>query len=262
MSEMTAWAWIDGAIVPARDARVPVLDRGFLHGDGVFEVLRTARRRPFALDRHLARLAAGAAALDFAAADADAIADAVRRTAAKIDGEARIRIVATRDTPCIVIAEPLVLPPDDVYERGIALVTIARPITTALDPRIKALAFLDHRLALDDARRAGADEAVRLDASGRVAECATANLFAVIGGALVTPPAIHALPGVTRALVMELTPVREYAPLPAELAEATEIFVTSSVRGVVPVASLDGKRLAVGPVARRVRDEYSARLDA
>jgi branched-chain amino acid aminotransferase len=272
--------FLDGAVVDAADARVPVTDRGLHYGDGVFEVLRTAQRRPVLLDRHLARLAAGAAAIALVPPSTAAIADAVAQTIAGVPGDARIKIIVTRgDAPLamplaiagparlIVIAEPLVLPAPDVYARGIALVTVARrmPATDALDPRIKALSYLDRVLALDEARRAGADDAIRLAADGRVAECATANVFYVRGGALVTPPAVAALAGITRGAVLEEAAgagmqIREHAPTPSELAAADEIFVTSAVRGVMPVASLDGVARLPGAVTRLLTERYRARL--
>lgn len=277
---MTSRVLIDGAVVDAADARVPITDRGLHYGDGVFEVLRTAHGRPVLLDRHLARLAAGAAAIRLVPPPAEAIADAVARTIAGVGGDARIKILVTRgDAPLaaplaaagpprlIVIAEPLVLPAPEVYDRGIALVTVARrmPAPDALDPRVKALAYLDRVLALDDARARGADDAVRLDADGRVAECATANIFAVAAGAVTTPPAVAALAGITRGAVLELAAavgiaVREQAMTPDELAAADEIFVTSAVRGVMPVAALDGVGRLPGPVTRLLTQRYRGRF--
>jgi branched-chain amino acid aminotransferase len=277
---MSTRVFLDGAVTDAADARVPVTDRGLHYGDGVFEVLRTARGRPVLLDRHLARLAAGARAIALVPPPPGDIADAVARTLAGVPGEARIKILVTRgDAPLatplaaagrprlIVIAEPLVLPPAEVYARGISLVTVARrmPAVDALDPRIKALAYLDRVLALDEARGRGGDDAVRLAADGRVAECATANLFYVAAGTVVTPPAVAALAGITRGAVIEDAvaaglAVREHAPTPDELAAADEIFVTSAVRGVMPVAALDGVPRRPGAVTRLLTERYRARL--
>jgi branched-chain amino acid aminotransferase len=274
--------FLDGAVVDAAAARVPITDRGLRYGDGVFEVLRTAGRIPFLLDRHLARLAAGARAIALAAPPAaDAITDAVTHTLAAIAApEARLRIMLTRGdaelaTPLaaagpprlIVIAEPLRLPPDAAYDRGIALATVARrmPAADALDPRIKALAYLDRVLALDEARGRGADEAIRLDTLGRVAECATSNLFYVSRGVVLTPPADAALAGITRGVVLEDcaaagVATAERAPDPAELAAADEVFVTSAVRGVMPVASIDGVARAPGAATRAIIARYRDRL--
>jgi branched-chain amino acid aminotransferase len=273
--------YVDGEIVDGAEARVPVTDRGLLYGDGVFEVLRTTNGRPFLLDRHLDRLAGGAAAIGLALPAPTVIATAVGRTIVALGEEARVRIVVTRGdaslerrlsdvgTPrLLVMAEPLRLPPPEVYERGIRLATVSRrmPTPDALDPRIKALSYLDRVLALDEARRVGADEAIRLDAGGRVAECATANLFFVAHGALLTPPANAALAGVTRSIVLEDAaaadiPIGERAPLPAELAAADEVFVTSAVKGIVPVGVLDGVSRLPGTVTRQLIARYRARLE-
>jgi branched-chain amino acid aminotransferase len=280
VTDPVASVFLDGAVVEAAAARVPITDRGLLYGDGVFEVLRTANGRPFLLERHVARLHAGAAAIALVPPAADAITDAVARTLAALGGDARIRIVVTRgDAPLatrladagparlIVIAERLRLPAADADAHGIALATVGRrmPPAAALDPRIKALAYLDRVLALDEARRAGADEAIRLDEGGRVAECATANIFLVIAGVVTTPPAVAALPGVTRGVVLEEAAaagvaIREHAPTPDELAGADEVFVTSAVRGVMPVASIDGVVRIPGPVTRMLVERYRYRL--
>ena len=273
--------YLDGEIVDGAEARVPVTDRGLLYGDGVFEVLRTTNGRPFLLDRHLDRLAGGAAAIGLALPAPTVIATAVGRTVVALGEEARIRIVVTRgdasldrrlsdvgNPRLLVMAEPLRLPPPEVYERGIRLATVSRrmPNPDALDPRIKALSYLDRVLALDEARRVGADEAIRLDAAGRVAECATANLFFVAKGALLTPPATAALSGVTRSIVLEDAaaadiPIGERSPLPGELAAADEVFVTSAVKGIVPVGVLDGVPRLPGTVTRQLIARYRARLE-
>jgi branched-chain amino acid aminotransferase len=278
--------FLDGEVVELAHARVPITDRGLRYGDGVFEVLRTANGRPFLLERHLARLATGAAAIALSPPPAVALADAVLRATAAllatypVAAEARLRILLSRGDAelsrrladagpprLVVIAEPLALPSDDAYARGIALATVARRMIAAdaLDPRVKSLAYLDRVLALEEARAAGAHEALRLAADGRVAECATANVFYVRGGTVTTPPADRALAGVTRGLVLELCaeaglPTREHAPAPAELAAADEVFVTSAVKGVMPVSRLDEQPRAIGPTTRQLMQRYRDRL--
>ena len=266
----TGFAWIDGVVTPLAEARIGVLDRGLLYGDGLFEVLRTVDGRPFLLERHLARLQRGALAIRLPPPPADRIEAAVAPVVAALGPgiEARLRIVVTRGPggldvgldqlgppTVIVIAEPLRLPPDEVYERGIRLATVARRMPP--DPTIKALAYLDRVLARDDARRAGADDALVLDAAGRVAECATANVFGVQAGRILTPPVDRVLPGVTRGLVLELCDGREAELVPDA---CDELFVTSAVKGVVPVGALDGTPRRIGPVTREVIARYRARL--
>jgi len=272
--------YVDGDVVGLAEARIPVTDRGLAWGDGVFEVLRTANGRPFLLERHLERLNAAASAIQLEPPDDGTITLAVSRCISEHAGDVKIRIMVTRGDaplgtrfhaagPCrlIVVAEPLRLPPPEVYERGIALLTVGRRVLpiAALDPRIKTLAYLDRVLALEAALQAGADEAIRLDALDRVAECATANLFYITNGTLMTPPAITARPGVTREVVLESAhenrlSVQEHSPTLAELADADEVFVTSAVRGVMPVRSIDGASRSVGPLTRKLIAHYLARL--
>jgi branched-chain amino acid aminotransferase len=248
---------IDGTRVAPEAATISVFDRGLLYGDGLFEVLRTRAGEPVELAAHLDRLYAGAAEL---ALHAPPRAELERWVRATIDGtgDHRIRIVLTRGPGAlatrfaalgpgrtIVIVEPL--PPQP---REIALAIVDWPIARRAAPARKALSFLDHLIARELAAAAGADEAVRLDAEGNVAECATANIFAVIAGTVVTPPALGILPGVTRARVLAAARGVERLLSVPELRAADEIFVTSSLRGVVPVTSLDGTLRPVGPTFR------------
>lgn len=271
---------IDGVVVPAERAVVPVLDRGFLYGDGVYEVARTGGGRVVDLARHLDRLTASAAriALDLPPrADLERwIADAL---AAAGPPDAYVRVVVTRgggpigldialaDRPrTVIIAQPLARPPAEAYARGVALAVVAveRTSPRALDPSIKSGNYLNNILALAEARRRGAHEAILLNVEGKVAEGSTSNLFVALGGRLATPPlAAGILPGVTRRRVIELCAAagidaveRDFTV--ADLATADEAFLTSSIRGVLPVASIDDRPLpgAPGPLSRRLVAAY------
>ena len=266
---------IDGTLVAPEQAMVSVFDRGFLFGDGVFEVFRTWDGIAVDLAAHLARLYASAGALRIKAMDRDRLTEAVQRTLANSGpGEHRIRIVLTRgrgallarpDTlgpgRAIVIVEPLPAQPTEL-----ALALVDWPLARRAGAGHKTLAYLDHILARELAADAGADEAVRLGADGDVAECATSNIFIVAAGAVATPPVeIGILPGVTRARVLAACKAagiaaqeRRFAP--EELRAAEEIFVTSAVRGVVPVTRLDGVARPAGPVTARVSEGYFALL--
>ena len=268
---MTAIIAIDGELVAPERAAISVLDRGLLYGDGCFEVLRTWGGAPRALDAHLDRLADTARFLALPAPDRAALRATVARVlAAAGPGEQRLRIVVTRGPGAlaaplaalgpgrtIVIAEPLPPPP-----AALALATVDWPLPPRAARGHKTLAYLDHVLARELARAAGADEALRLDAAGEVVEGATCNVFAVAGGAVATPPIDRGiLPGIVRARVLALcardgVPAGERALTPAALAAADEVFVTSSLRGVVPVTRLDGRALAAGPITARLARAY------
>ena len=256
-------------------ARISIFDRGFLFGDGVFEVFRTWDEVAVDLDAHLVRLYSSAAALKIKAMHHDRLVDAVERTLANsATGEKRIRVVLTRGQGAllarpellgpgraIVVVEPLPAQPTEL-----ALALVDWPLPRRNGPAHKTLAYLDHILARELAADAGADEAVRLGADGDVVECATANLFVVMKGTVATPPVeIGILPGVTRARALAacaaagITTAERRISV-EELRAADEVFVTSAVRGVVPVTRLDGAARPTGPVTARVIEGFLAGL--
>jgi branched-chain amino acid aminotransferase len=264
---------IDGELVAPEQASVSIFDRGFLYGDGVFDVLRTWDGVALDLDAHLTRLYTSAAALELQALERKLVADAVQRTlAAAGPGEHRIRIVLTRGAGpllarpqtlgpgrAIVVVEPLPAQPTEI-----SLAVVDWPLAQRKAQGHKTLAYLDHIIARELAASAGADEAVRLDGSGNVAECATSNVFIVSGGAVATPPIDSGvLPGVTRARVLASCAAEEIVAHErkialAELHAADEIFVTSALRGVIPVTRLDGVHRTAGPLTARIAAAYLA----
>jgi branched-chain amino acid aminotransferase len=249
-----AVAWVDGAL----DGRVSPFDAGFLYGESVFETMRAHGARVIDRDAHRARLAAAARALGLevpAALDA-ALDEAI---AAAAEPHARVRAIVTPGS-LVVTAEPCA--PLAAIPLALALVDVPLSDPRTLDPSLKTGSYLPNRRALAAARAQGADEAVRLGPGGAVASGATSNLFAVIDGALVTPPlALGVRDGVTRARVRALAPdAVERAFGPEALARASEAFVTSSIRGVAPAASLAGVVgwPAPGPRAREIAEAYLA----
>lgn len=254
---------------------VSVFDRGFLYGDGVCEVFRTWDEVAVDLDAHLDRLFASAAALGIKSLDRGRVAHAVQHTLKNSGpGEHRIRVVLTRGPGAllarpevlgpgrtIVIVEPLPAQPSEM-----SLALVDWPLPRRHGAAHKTLAYLDHIIARELAASAGADEAVRLGPDGDVLECATSNLFVVGAGVVVTPPVdLGILPGVTRARVLAVCKAlgiatEERRVSVDELRGADEVFVTSSVRGVVPITRLDGVARVAGPVTARVKDAYLASM--
>lgn len=266
---------IDGVVVAPERAMISVFDRGLLYGDGCFEVLRTWDGVARDLDAHLDRLYETAAFLQLKTMDRTRLVEAVYRTiAAAGPAEHRLRIVLTRGPgglgarlaelgagATIVMVEPLPAQPEEV-----ALAVVDYPLARRTGPGHKTLAYLDHVLAKELARVRGADDAVRLDADGHAIEGATCNLFVVHGGAVVTPPVDGgALPGIVRGRVLALcakAAIRTVArPLGLrDLRSADELFVTSSLRGVVPVTQLDGVPLDRGPITAWLATAYAAAM--
>ncbi len=272
---MTATVSIDGVLVAPEQATISIFDRGFLYGDGVFEVLRSWGGVVVDLEAHLERMLATCEALAYRAPARAELVDSVQATvAAAPTGDHRIRIVVTRGPGgldkrfadlgpgrTIVVVEPLVPGPP-----SLTAAIVDWPLAGHAGRGHKLLAYVDHLIARELARGAGADEALRLDATGNVVEGATSNVFAVAGGVVITPPvAGGVLPGITRAHVIAactasgIAVVERGISVDALLA-AEEWFVTSAVRGVVPVTSIGGTSRAVGAVTARVADAYLVRV--
>lgn len=274
---------VNGRITRADEATVPVFDHGFLYGEGVYETLRTYRRQPFLFDRHMHRLRRSAAmiALDVPRTDADML-DAITRTATRVpEGELYLRILVTRGvgeltyqleaTPeptVVIIVKPLPGFPAANYTHGIRLATVRvkRNHPSTLDPMIKSNNLMNTALAMQQAYRAGADEALIENLDGHVSECSQCNVFAVRSGAILTPPlADGLLPGITRQVVLDVAraaglDARETALTVADIGTADEVFVTSTTREITPVASLDRQPVGggqPGPVTRRVMSLFA-----
>lgn len=262
---------LDGRLVEEEAARISPFDRGFLLGDGVFDTLRAYGGRPFLLDEHLARLANScrAARLPFPEDLPRRIEETLRANG--LD-DAAVRVTITRGPggrgasirgagPPTVLVTVTNLPAAPAHEDGIRVVTASRLRVppASLDPAIKSTNYLVHVLARAEAEDAGADDAIFVDTSGLVIEATQANVFAVFGTRLVTPPLDSGcLPGETRALLLRLAAraglSAAEAPLPREsLHHADEVFLTGSVSEVVPVVALDGASIGTGRPGEKTR---------
>jgi branched-chain amino acid aminotransferase len=169
----------------------------------------------------------------------------------------------------VILVEPLSLPPASAYRDGVKVITVrtARPADSAHGAKVGN--YLASLLALQQAKAAGAHEALILDAAGHVVEGTTSNVFVARGGELVTPPDdAGILPGITRAHLLDVA--REtgravtFARLtPADLAAADEVFITSSLREIIPVVFVDDHRIASGrpgPVTRALHAAFRTRV--
>jgi branched-chain amino acid aminotransferase len=280
---MHSLASIDGVIYALDEAHVPVRDRAFLYGDAVFEALRTHGGKPDALEQHLARLEHSAAIVGIAMpVPREVLAHEVVQAIAQVPSAERyVRIVITRgDTPeglapngagparRVILVRPLETPPAAVLERGIRMTTsIVAP--SPLWAGAKPAAYLNNLLAIGAARRSGADDALLVGHHGELLEGATSSVFVLRKGELLTPPlSLGILPGITRERVLACAHRAGLVARPAWLSvhdayRAEELFVTSSVRGVVSVVSVDGLAIAggrPGPLAANLRAAYERQL--
>ena len=259
-----------------RDA-VPADDRGLAYGDGCFETLRVERGVAPWLGRHHARLAATCAALGFDAPDRATLCAELARVAADA-ARAVVKVMVTRGSggrgyapprPArprrIVAAHPWPGHPVACWSEGVRVRWCAtRLASSAPLPGAKHLGRLAQVLARAEAWEEGVAEGLMLDEHGAVVEGTASNLFAVLDGALVTPPITGAgVAGVARGWVLEraaaLGASASERPLrPADLERASEMFLCNAVQGAWPVRELAGRRLAVGPVTARIRDALAA----
>ena len=259
-------------------ARIPVGDRGFLYGDGLFETIRVHDARPFLWEWHMMRFAEGAVSLGIALPQTtesllgnvhelirrNSMSESVMRIALSrgvgergygVTGEEQPTLLITQHSPPTTPAKPLSLVSTS------ARVAIGDPLA-----KVKSANKLGSILAKRDAAAQGADDGLILNSDGNVTETSSANLFWVEGGMLHTPPVSDGvLPGVTRRLVVGLASalgqaVREESVASDRLQQADAVFVTSAATGVIAVGQVNGEALGTHPLVCQLQDAYDAEL--
>jgi D-alanine transaminase len=274
---MSQTVYLNGEFMPLAEARVPVLDRGFIFGDGVYEVIPVYARVPLRLVEHLARMQNSLNAIHLrnplATDEWTRIVGEIIERNAWDDQSVYVQVtrgVAPRDqafpadaTPTVfVMANPMSKPSAEQRERGVGVITAEDFRWQRCD--IKSVSLLANCLLRQLAAEAGCVEAILLR-DGHVTEASTSNVFLVKNGVIVSPPKDRRiLPGITLDLVLDLArearlPI-EIRPVPErELREADEIWVSSSTKEVLPVTTLDGKPVGngkPGPLYARMHALY------
>lgn len=263
--------YINGEFVPAEHACLPINDLAILRGFAVFELLRTYGGKPFFLEAHLERLENSARQIGLHLSwSLPQMADIVTRTLARnAFAEANVRIVVTGGpsadftTPenkprLLVLVSPLPELPAHWYRDGVKVITrvTERPITGA-----KSINYIPATIALEEARRQGAVEALYVTRDGRVQEGTTSNLFVFIGRTLATPGR-EILPGITRRVILELAaplfPVQIRDISIDELFRASEVFITGTNKGLVPVVQVDDRLIGTGRPGENTRQLMAA----
>lgn len=261
--------FLNGQFVEKADAKISVFDHGLLYGDGVFEGIRSYKRRVFRLDKHINRLyeGAGIIGLKIPMEKRDFQSKVIEALKINDLGDAYIRVVVTRgegdlgldprkcSKPTIfIIADKIKLYPEELYVKGMPI-TIAktrRNHPASIDPRIKSLNYLNNILARVEAITAGVEEALMLSIDGHVVECTGDNIFVVKSGKLMTPPPeIGALKGVTQEAVIELASsmgmnVEHKVMVPEDVLSADECFLTGTAAEVIPVVEIDSRKIGSG----------------
>jgi branched-chain amino acid aminotransferase len=288
---MSAYVNVNGVITDAAHAVIPVYDHGFLYGEGVYEVFCTYHGVPFLFDRHQARLRASAARIALAVPFSDAEVERrsldTMKAAGLGDGnEAYVRILLTRgvgeitydpaacpDPSLVIIAKPIPPTPAAHYEQGTTVVMvedIIRNHPESVSPLIKSNNLINNALGMQQAIRAGAQEAVFRNYRGELAECAQSNLFVVSKGIVKTPPLdAGLLAGITRAFTMEVGTAagircQEAVLHDEDLFGADEAFFTSTTKEIVPIVRVDDRTIGdgrVGPITTQLLAEYRRQAD-
>jgi branched-chain amino acid aminotransferase len=269
--------WVDGTRVDPASAQLLVTDRGFTLADGIFETMRSYAGTIFRFDDHMARLSRGAERLrlprpanlaptlaqalqELRAARADAV---VRLTVTRGPGRHGLTPTRAESPTVIVFAQELL-----TFKTSIGVRTASgRRNEFSMSNGIKTLSYTDSVLAIMEATAKGGEDAIFLDTRGHVSEATASNVFLVKNEAVRTPPiSCGAFPGITRSVVIELLkglsiPVTDDPVSPAELAEADEVFLTSSIREIAPVDTIDGRTLkAPGPLTTAIMGAFAAQV--
>lgn len=271
--------YVDGQFVEAQQARISVDDLAVLRGFGVFDFLRTYNGVPFHLADHLQRLLCSARLIGLQLPHSPAtLAEIVRETLARNSHkESNIRIVVTggispdgitpgQSPQLLVLINPVKPMPAEWYTDGAKVITCQ---VERFIPGAKSINYIPAILCQAEARDRQAIEAVYVDRDGYLLEATTSNLFAVRGNTLITPPCDRVLPGVTRQVVLELSRreciVEERQLHKDEIRLLDEAFLTSSVKEVAPVVTIDSVSLSGGrPGSRtlRIMELFKAYTDA
>jgi branched-chain amino acid aminotransferase len=274
--------WLDGKLVDQADAKISVFDHGLLYGDGVFEGIRVYSSRIFELDAHIDRFyeSAKVIRLDIGMSKSKLI-DAVEKTVEAnnvIDGY--IRLVVTRGVGTLglnpficengrlfIIADNIQLYPEELYEKGIKVVSATTVCTHPLSvpPQAKSLNYLNNILAKIEALDNDVPEAIMYNHLGYVAEATADNVFIVRDGAIYTPPAeAGALEGITRAVVIKLAKQENLEVIEKNLTRfdlyvCDEFFLTGTAAEVIGIVEIDRRVIGdgkPGPITKLLRKKF------
>jgi len=277
--------YLNGKIVPSKEAVISVFDHGFLYGDGIYETMRAYDGVIFKLGEHLQRLFRSASLIGLSIPlEIDSLKSSIFDTL--ISNKLRnayLRLTVSRGRGAVGLDPDLCSEPTTVimvqefkeypvafYEKGLSLIIAAtrRNLKEAIDPRIKSLNFLNNILAKIEAKKRGAYEAIMLNASGKLTEGTICNLFFHKDGILYTPSLdCGILDGITRGVVIDLAKredlkVKEGKFTRKDIYSAEEVFITNTTTEVMPVSRVDDEKYAVGSIAKLLRRAYRQEVKA
>ena len=271
--------YLNGKLVSVKEAMVSVFDHGFLYGDGVYETMRAYDGAIFMLDEHLRRLYRSASMIEltiplemdslrtsvYDTLTANSLEDAyVRLTVSRGEGPIGLDPELCPKPTIVIITQEMKDYPKAFYEEGISLIIskTKRNPKEAINPIIKSLNFLNNILAKIEAKKRDAHEAIMLNTYGKLTEGTTSNLFFYKDGILCTPSLeCGILDGITRGVVIDLAlreglKIKEGEFTREDIYVATEVFITSTTRGVMPVSKVDDQKYAVGNITQLLHKTY------
>ena len=281
------FAYLNGQFLPRSSTTVSVEDRGFIFGDGVYEVWRAVNGRLFETEKHLARIQFGLRELRIAAPDAislsgiEEIAERLFRESGLTTGEATFYVQVTRGAaprahqfppagtaPTVYATVNRLTPPEDLRARGAAAITLQDIRWHRCD--IKTIQLLPNVFAKQAAVERGAVDALMIR-DGVVTEGSHANIIGVLDGIVRTHPTNHLiLPGITRAIVLDMArgfgiPVSEEPIAETDIPRLDELFIAGTTTDVMPIVRVDDRPVGAGipgPITTRLVREFRAYLDA
>jgi branched-chain amino acid aminotransferase len=269
---MASWIWSKGVVIAADELHISPFDRGLTVGLGLFETILVRSGQPVFLAQHLARHALGCKRLGWQELDPGWVEKGIREVLKANQltrGSARVRLFQTAGVGplaqlpqgpgalTLITAAPLTAPPEQLT----LTLTLSPWLRNDRSPLsgLKCASYAENLLALAAAAATGFDEPLFLNTRDEVCETATANLFLIKDGTLRTPPlSSGCLPGISRALVLQLAqihglPIEEITLHLHDLQAADELFLTSALRGIVPVSRLDARQFSAGIITSRLR---------
>ena len=277
--------FLNGKLIPAKEAVVSVFDHGFLYGDGIYETMRVYDRVVFMLDEHLIRLYRSASLIGLTIPlDADSLKRSIHETlVANSLKNAYIRLTISRGygpigldpdlcpkPTVVIITQEMKDYPRSFYENGISLIIpeTRRNFREAINPQIKSLNFLNNILAKIEAKKKSAYDAIMLNAYGKLTEGTISNIFFCKNGILCTPSLeCGILNGITRAVVINLAgrdglKVEEGEFTKEDLCASEEVFITSTTLEIMPVSKVDDQRYTVGNITKLLHKAYREEVRA
>ncbi len=277
--------YLNGKIVPSKEAVVSVFDHGFLYGDGIYETMRVYDGVVFKLDEHLKRLYRSASLIGltipldidnlkistYETLIANAYRDAyVRMTISRGRGSIGLDPDFCPEPTVVIIAQEFKEYPEAFYKNGISLIIseTRKNLKEAVNPRIKSLNFLNNILAKIEAKKMNAYEAIMLNAYRKLAEGTISNVFFYKNGILYTPSLdCGILDGITRGMIIELArredlKVKEGKFTKKDIYSAEEVFITNTTMEVMPVSKIDDQKYTVGNISKSLHKIYRQEVNA